>query len=71
MGPLQIDRNEHKSGPRGLPEADTKAARSHSLHHVFDIVILAIRRLICWILAEFGVSGVENPDLPVFLYKTV
>ena len=54
------------NGGLGSPEADTKAARSHSLHHAFDIVILVIYRFILSILSQFGVSGVENPDLPVF-----
>ena len=33
-------------------------------------VILAICRLIRLILAILGVSGIENPDLPVFLHKS-
>ena len=33
-------------------------------------VILVIYGFILLILSQFGVSGVENPDLPVFLYKS-
>ena len=64
---VQQIRHLYEQGPSGLPQADTKAGRSHRLQHVFVIGLGILYHHIWANLDRNGVSGVGNMIYRIFI----